>query len=750
MKKVIAIGLTALLVVSLLVTTLFVGQALDLSALGTLNATTPSSINDELSLTKYDITDKDSAKQLVYALEFNPKTSDLIPFMYHVWNGSGAAVLTDGTNAETKLGVDVVAGVNADFFAMASGAYGVANNMYVSNGKIATDSCGSGSNQLAFDSVGNASVVYSQLGYKIVVNDSEWTIVDNNVRSSALGFINKRSTTWSNRIYYYDSSCGTKTDSVDPGIEVVVTKLNGTDLVVNGILQGEVVEVRKDSKNSSFDPDQFILYIKNDSPLKADAEALVAGDKINIEVNETSQTSKTIMGNALTTIPVPMQMVKDGAKLVGTTSFNAYGLSLTESAQRTMVGVKADGSVVVAICDGRNVKSNDVKGFTLDQAAEYMLAMGCVDAFNLDGGGSTQMIKENSEGTLENVYTNGRTVANSLLIVKRKAVAEELKTSLQTLIDKADTDYPTTMPQSVNATYLEAKALMASTKAMPGDFTNMISRMESVFANDGNVYENIALGKPYTRSAVHTGNYADTDNKELTDGVMGNVGYGAEWVGWYKGSAAEVKNYATIDLGNVEEFSAIMVQFLSDAGAGVNLPVKFEIFISSEDITNPQNFTSIKIDTSLKAILNSNQEPGSSPGNPPYYIRELQNAFYEFDGTISARHVKFELTQTHTFNFISEILVLKPEAVVKMVEDESEPEVSEPEVSEPVVSEPAVSEPEVSEEVSQEISEEASSAVSADVSVPDTGDDTNTAVLVLLAFLAVTSGAVIYKRTKTR
>ena len=488
MKKFLALGLTIIMVGSMLATTIFVGQALDLSSLGTVNSTTPSTVTTGLGLTTYDITDKNSAKQLVYTLDFNPKTSDLVPFMYHVWNGSGALVLTDGTNAETKLGVDVVAGVNADFFSMGTTTYGVANNMYISNGKIATDSCGSSSTQLVFDSTGNASVASSQLDYKIFINDKEWKIVDNNVRSSALGFINKRSATWSNRIYYYDTSCGTKTDSVEPGVEVVVKKLNGTDLVVNGILKGEVVEVRKDSKNSSFEPDQFILYMTNTSPLKAAAEALVAGDKINIAVNETVETSKKIIGSALTTIPVPIQLVKNSTKLVGTSQFNAYGLSVTESAQRTMVGVKADGSVVIAICDGRNVKSNDVKGFTLDQAADYMLAMGCVDAFNLDGGGSTQMIKENASGTLENVYTNGRSVANSLLIVKRKAVSNELKTSLQNLVDKADTDFPKTMPLSVNTAYLEAKALLTSTKAMPGDYTNMISRINSAFANAGSVF----------------------------------------------------------------------------------------------------------------------------------------------------------------------------------------------------------------------------------------------------------------------
>lgn len=56
---------------------------------------------------------------------------------------------------------------------------------------------------------------------------------------------------------------------------------------------------------------------------------------------------------------------------------------------RTLVGQKADGTIVWAVVDGRRSNS---PGYTIDQSAKLMLDLGCVIAANCDGGGSTEMI----------------------------------------------------------------------------------------------------------------------------------------------------------------------------------------------------------------------------------------------------------------------------------------------------------------------------------------------------------------------
>jgi hypothetical protein len=62
---------------------------------------------------------------------------------------------------------------------------------------------------------------------------------------------------------------------------------------------------------------------------------------------------------------------------------------------RAAIGL-ADGRILAVACDGRS--RHDV-GLTLLELARFMVALGCRDALNLDGGGSTALI---SGGRLQN------------------------------------------------------------------------------------------------------------------------------------------------------------------------------------------------------------------------------------------------------------------------------------------------------------------------------------------------------------
>lgn len=86
---------------------------------------------------------------------------------------------------------------------------------------------------------------------------------------------------------------------------------------------------------------------------------------------------------------------------------------------RTAAGVTADGTVVLIVVDGRQpIVSN---GASLADLAYIMASLGCVDAVNLDGGGSSTFILKDEKGTLvtENSPSGGtlRSVANGLMVV---------------------------------------------------------------------------------------------------------------------------------------------------------------------------------------------------------------------------------------------------------------------------------------------------------------------------------------------
>lgn len=93
---------------------------------------------------------------------------------------------------------------------------------------------------------------------------------------------------------------------------------------------------------------------------------------------------------------------------------------------RTAIGLKPDGTVVMVVADGRH--KGEAEGLSLPELTRVMRWLGCCDAVNLDGGGSTTMyIKgRGTDGVVNNPSDNGRfdpsgqrRVANAILVVKR-------------------------------------------------------------------------------------------------------------------------------------------------------------------------------------------------------------------------------------------------------------------------------------------------------------------------------------------
>ena len=93
---------------------------------------------------------------------------------------------------------------------------------------------------------------------------------------------------------------------------------------------------------------------------------------------------------------------------------------------RSTVGIKADGNVVLMVADGN--QSPYSVGMTYKEQAEVMYSLGCVDAVELDGGGSATYAAK-LEGTDEIVVRNSccdgtvRSVSNTLMVIST-AVAD--------------------------------------------------------------------------------------------------------------------------------------------------------------------------------------------------------------------------------------------------------------------------------------------------------------------------------------
>ena len=84
-----------------------------------------------------------------------------------------------------------------------------------------------------------------------------------------------------------------------------------------------------------------------------------------------------------------------------------------ESHPRTAVGVKSDGKMVFFVAEGRGM-TEGVAGFTTGEVAQILLDLGCTDAINLDGGGSSCMLLGGEE-TIKVSDGHQRSVASTLM-----------------------------------------------------------------------------------------------------------------------------------------------------------------------------------------------------------------------------------------------------------------------------------------------------------------------------------------------
>ena len=107
--------------------------------------------------------------------------------------------------------------------------------------------------------------------------------------------------------------------------------------------------------------------------------------------------------------------VKDG-KVVNSYEAELFlsDVGCTANNPRTAAGVTADGHLVLFVCEGRNM-TEGVAGFTTAEVAAVMKDLGCVDAINLDGGGSSCMLVCGKE-TIKPSDGEQRAVASTLII----------------------------------------------------------------------------------------------------------------------------------------------------------------------------------------------------------------------------------------------------------------------------------------------------------------------------------------------
>ena len=165
------------------------------------------------------------------------------------------------------------------------------------------------------------------------------------------------------------------------------------------------------------------VLVMNGKQVKADASALAQTWFAVTSDGKAHIGTGTLPENTVEAVGGALRLIKDG-EMVPSSSDSYY----TTKQPRTAVGITADGDIVLVVADGR--QSPYSSGYTYQELAEKMFQLGCVDAINLDGGGSTTYLAQyagTGELTLANSPSDGqeRNVSSSLLVVSNAEATGE-------------------------------------------------------------------------------------------------------------------------------------------------------------------------------------------------------------------------------------------------------------------------------------------------------------------------------------
>ena len=331
-------------------------------------------LSDGLSLTRISGWKEDGTILSGYTIDWNTSDAAVEPRLTFGEGIYGRDTLTQLASYERSAGSGVpLAGVNGDFFSMQTG---VPLGLAVTGGRLVTSGPDGGS-ALAVDINGRAFVASPRVAISISSGGMTQKI-DN---------LNKYPTIYGS--YLITSDFSTSTRSTEPSREVVIqTGLSGQKgFALGSYVTGTVLYVNESVSDTPVTPGTAVISVADVSDAAGGlVSQLKAGDEVTI----------TVASEGLGDFPLMLAM-GGGDRILQS---GIYYPELadedheTERRARTAAGVRADGSVVFFAAD----KGGASDGLTLAELADVMLSLGCADAINLDGGGSTTVAAQSGGG----------------------------------------------------------------------------------------------------------------------------------------------------------------------------------------------------------------------------------------------------------------------------------------------------------------------------------------------------------------
>lgn len=111
-------------------------------------------------------------------------------------------------------------------------------------------------------------------------------------------------------------------------------------------------------------------------------------------------------------------LVQNGAPCITNNEEAMFaGKAVNDRHPRTAAGFTAEGKLVILVVEGRN--KGVAEGASLIHLAEILVSLGCVEALNLDGGGSSCMLVNGME-TIRPSDKEGQRKVPAVLIIRHR------------------------------------------------------------------------------------------------------------------------------------------------------------------------------------------------------------------------------------------------------------------------------------------------------------------------------------------
>lgn len=306
----------------------------------------------------------------------------------------GASTINTEVSRIRNLGINSLAGINADYFSLETG---IPMSNIISDGKIITKSDGS---QYGIGILEDNTAFMSKLiMYSTMFREDGTTI--------SINHINKLRQPYG--IYMMTNDYSDQTHNKTNGFDVILTDIEGEISIGSEITA--IVESVTEYNGSIAIPDGKVV-ISVDANASAEyveaIKSLQTGEKIEVtfgyEGDERWEDVKLGIG------ATGEVLIENG---VVNTDFKVG------AHPRTALGIRKDGSIIMYTIDGR--QKGYSYGVQLRSLAKRLEELECVDAINLDGGGSTSYIVQlpgENVTTLINSPSDGklRSVSNFMFL----------------------------------------------------------------------------------------------------------------------------------------------------------------------------------------------------------------------------------------------------------------------------------------------------------------------------------------------